>query len=361
MLEVKNLAIQAGTFQVEDVSFEVAGGSCHVLLGPTGSGKSLILESMAGLRRTQGGSIWLAGQDITFTVPEKRSIAYLPQDLALFPTMKVKDNIGYSLRFSSLDKRARDGKIMNLASNLGITPILERQIHNLSGGEKQRVALARALATGSSTMLLDEPLSSLHTSMRREIWYLLQEIRREHKLTILMVTHDLDEALFLGDTISIMHDGLLLQTGTKKDVFNSPRSLDAARIVGVENYFPAIVEKAGENELLLHSPELDAFFIAKQPPTERIFRNNDRVIMGMRANNLSFAEPQGKGDKTNTASFEVEGAYEKGASTTVLLRHLSSRDTIAVAELHRHSFTAVPGQKVEIIFPSVEIMVFPSD
>lgn len=358
MLAVKDLTLHAGAFQVDGVSFEVAQGSCHILLGPTGSGKTLILESVAGLRRTRAGRICLVEQDITFTVPEQRNIAYLPQDLALFPTMTVKDNIGYSLRIKGSGKREKDAKIMSLASSLGIGGLLDRKIHNLSGGEKQRVALARALAAGSNLILLDEPLSSLHINLRREIWYLLQAIRKEHKLTFLMVTHDLDEALFLGDTISIIHAGLLLQTGTKKEVFNWPLSLDVARIVGVENFFPAFVERAKEDHLIIRIPAVDATFKVKKPTQGRLFGKNDRVILGIRANNLIPAEPGEKLAKTNAASFQVEGVYEKGSGVTILLKHASSRDTTAVVELHRNSCTAVPGQDINIIFPNEAIMIF---
>ncbi|MEW5921904.1 MAG: ABC transporter ATP-binding protein [Bacillota bacterium] len=361
MLEVKDLTLRTGAFQVKQVSFAVAEGSCHVLLGPTGSGKTLLLESVAGLRRPQAGTIHLAGQEISGTVPEKRKIAYLPQDLALFPTMTVKDNIAYSLRLSGLAKRERYAKIRDLASGLGIAEILDRHIYHLSGGEKQRVALARALAAGSKMMLFDEPLSSLHTSLRREVCYLLQEIRQEHKLTYLMVTHDLEEALFLGDTISIIYGGRLLQTGDKEEVFNHPHSLEVARIVGVENFFRAVVKEVEEGRLLLHCAALDASFNVEKGGMGRLFRENDGVTLGIRANNIILTEPREQPGETNTTCFMVEGVYAKGSSATILLRHADSRETIAVAELSKHSYRAAPGHKVKVLFPGEDLMVFSSD
>ena len=358
MLEVNDLTLRAGAFQVNEVSFRVAEGSCHVLLGPTGSGKTLILESIAGLRRLQEGTIVLAGEGMGGIFPEKRKIAYLPQDLALFPTMTVKENIGYSLRISGLPKRERDFKIKDLATNLGIGEILERSIHHLSGGEKQRVALARALAAGSRVMLLDEPLSSLHTGLRREVWHLLQNIRKEHNLTYLMVTHDLDEALFLGDTISIMNGGRLLQTGDKNEVFNRPRSLEAARIVGVENFFSAVVKYIEGEYLRLYCPALNASFMVENRGGTRLFQEGDGVTLGIRANNLILAEPGEQPEETNVASFIVEGVYEKGSSATVLLRHEGSRDTIAVAEQHKQTYPVSQGQKVKLLFPVENIMLY---
>ncbi len=357
MLEVKDLTLCAGAFQVNRVSFRVAKGSCHVLLGPTGSGKTLILESVAGLRRLQEGSIQLAGDEISGTFPEKRKIAYLPQDLALFPTMTVKENIAYSLRISGLAKRERYARVKDIAVSLGIGEILERNINYLSGGEKQRVALARALVAGSRMMLLDEPLSSLHTGLRREIWHLLQRIRKEHNLTCLMVTHDLDEALFLGDTISIIHGGRLLQTGGKNEVFNRPNSLETARIVGVENFFTAEVTGREGDCLWLHCRTLNASFIVEKRGNFSC-QEGDGVTLGIRANNLILTEPGVQRGETNGADLVVEEVYERGSSVTVLLREGGNRNIIAMAEQHKQNYPVSPGQKVKLLFPKENIMLY---
>lgn len=358
MLKVKDLTIRAESFLVDSVSFEVAQESCHVILGPTGSGKTLILESLAGIRRIETGVFSLAGQDITHTVPERRNIAYLPQDLALFPTMTVKKNIAYSLRFKGMDKKERDLKVMSIANNLSINKLLDRNIHHLSGGEKQRVALARALVAGNSMMLLDEPLSSLHTSLRREIWYLMQEIRQAHRLTLLMVTHDLEEALFLGDTISIMDAGKQLQTGLKQDVFNFPQSMDAARIVGVENYFEAIVQQKEKDHLILYSPLFDTSFKVKQLSPAQTILDDGKVILGIRANSLVPAEPRQHEKTNNVVSFRVIHAYEKGNGITLLLKNEKNNNIKVIAELRKNRCNAAPGQEMKIFFPEDELMVF---
>lgn len=361
MLKVNELTIRAGTFQANRISFEVPEGSCHVLLGPTGSGKTLVLESVAGLHRPLWGRILLAGQEISGMPPEKRKIAYLPQDLALFPGMAVKDNIAYSLRFNRAGKERRHDRIRDLAKSLGIPGILNRSIHHLSGGEKQRVALARALASGSRMMLLDEPLSSLHVNLRREIWYLLKKIQKEHKITLLMVTHDLDEALFLGNTISILNEGRLLQSGLKNDVFKYPRSQEAARIVGVENYFPAIVRKTGEKDLLLHCPEMKTDFQVQARDAYENFQVNEPVIMGIRSDSLTMANSLEQLGKTNVSRFLVEEVNEKGSSATVLLRHPNNGDLLALAEINRNGAIPTPGQAARILFPSDRVMVFSAD
>ncbi|MDO9534411.1 MAG: ATP-binding cassette domain-containing protein [Bacillota bacterium] len=359
MLEVKNLTIRAGDFQVRDISFSVQTGSCHVFLGPTGSGKTLILETVAGLRLPESGTIYLSGEEITSTLPEKRKIAYLPQDLALFPNMTVKDNISYSMRINGLDKKESYKRIKSLAQTLEIEGILDRSIHYLSGGEKQRAALARALASGSKMMLLDEPLSSLNTRLRRDIWYLLKKIQSEHGLTYLVVTHDLDEASFLGDTISIIFEGDQLQTGGKNSVFNHPTSIEAAGIVGVENYFKGVVEKIEENFIVIYSEEIGTAFKVEKDNSAFPLKEGAHITMGIRANNLFLAEPDNKSMDTNAAEFVVEAVYEKGSTYTVLLKHLYCKDSKALAEVFKHnnklSFNI--GQTVKVLFPGEYIMI----
>ena len=190
MLEIKNLYLQAGDFQVEQINFAVSVGACHALVGETGSGKTLILETVAGLRKAKSGNIYWLERDITHLTPEQRKLAYVPQDLALFPHMTVRENIEYGLRMQRNFSSDKCAELEKLARNLGIHHLLERSIKNLSGGERQRTALARALAPGNTLLLLDEPFSALHEAMRRELWLLLKALQQQYGITILIVTHD---------------------------------------------------------------------------------------------------------------------------------------------------------------------------
>jgi ABC-type Fe3+/spermidine/putrescine transport system ATPase subunit len=192
-----------------------------VRLGGTGNGKPLILETIAGLRHMTSGKIRINDIDITKLPPEKRSISYVPQDLALFPHLNVMRNIFYSQRFKK--ERQGDGQeISDIIKSLQLEGLMNRTIHNLSGGEQQRVALARALASGNRVLLLDEPFSALHYTLKRTLWSLLSDMKKRYKMAILMVTHDLDEAFFLADHISVLYQGRILQTGTKEEIINSP-------------------------------------------------------------------------------------------------------------------------------------------
>ena len=171
MLEIKGLSVRAGSFTLKDIDLSIEDRLCHVIIGPTGCGKTTLLEAIAGLRKSSTGQIYLDGNEITHLSVEKRVLSYLPQDLALFPHLNVRDNIFYGLRIrKEKDKRFYD-LIHELVKNLGITHILDRPIHNLGGGERQRVALIRAMATGNGYLLLDEPLSALHEGMKKEMWF----------------------------------------------------------------------------------------------------------------------------------------------------------------------------------------------
>jgi len=241
MFELRNLAAKAGTFSLSDISLTIAGGSCHVIVGATGSGKTLLLESILGLRKLSRGSILLGGRDITNQPLEKRNISYVPQDLALFPHLTVEDNIRYGLRMRGIKDPEHARMVERLMESVGITELSHRSIGNLSGGERQRVALVRAIAAGNRHLLLDEPFSALHQGLRRELWFLLKELQQTWNLTVLMVTHDMEEAFFLGDRVSVMIEGTIRQTGAAREVYERPADMAVARFFGIRNIFPGRV------------------------------------------------------------------------------------------------------------------------
>ncbi len=203
-LKVENLWLRLKDFSLKGVSFEVHENEHFAIIGPTGSGKSLLLETIAGVYTPDSGRITLMGKDITFTPPEKRGVGIVYQDCALFPHMSVYDNIAYGLRIRG-KKNVRD-EVLKLAEMLEIEHLLNRKPSTLSGGEKQRVAIARALAVKPKLMLLDEPFSSLDAEtrirLRKEIFRVLKNV------TVLHVTHIEDDAEN-ADRIARMKDGRL--------------------------------------------------------------------------------------------------------------------------------------------------------
>ena len=286
MLEIKNLYLQAGDFQVEQINFAVSVGACHALVGETGSGKTLILETVAGLRKAKSGNIYWLERDITHLTPEQRKLAYVPQDLALFPHMTVRENIEYGLRMQRNFSSDKCAELEKLARNLGIHHLLERSIKNLSGGERQRTALARALAPGNTLLLLDEPFSALHEAMRRELWLLLKALQQQYGITILIVTHDMEEAFFLADSVTFIAGGKNIQSGEKAEVYRHPVNVKAAKFFGVQNLFPAEVISHSVEKMELACPALGLPLQVGNKNTEQLLEKTT-VTIGIRAENIA--------------------------------------------------------------------------
>ena len=211
MIELRQVHIRAGEFQLANLSFQVDTGQYAVLMGRTGRGKTTILESICGLRRIEQGSILIHGTDVTDWPPADREIGYVPQDLALFPTFSVAEHLQFALRLRRLGARQIEQRTGELAERLGITHLLARGIEGLSGGESQRVALGRALSFRPSVLLLDEPLSALDEATRNEMQSLLRSLTRDTGVTTLHITHSAEEAAALADRCFHLHDGELTE------------------------------------------------------------------------------------------------------------------------------------------------------
>ena len=207
MIRFENISWSAGTFALSGVSFTVPQGSYAVLMGRSGSGKTSLLELLCGLRFPSSGAIWIGDREITNLTPGERSIGYVPQDGALFPTMTVRENIGFALRIRGESGPGSRAAVESLAERLGIAGVLDRKPQHLSGGERQRVALARALAATPTVLVLDEPLSALDEELREDLARLLKEIQRDLKLTTLHVTHHRQEAAQLADHVLRLENG----------------------------------------------------------------------------------------------------------------------------------------------------------
>jgi molybdate/tungstate transport system ATP-binding protein len=235
LLTVDKIFRAFNDFEMNDVSFDVQKGQYFVLLGASGTGKSVLLEIVAGLIRPDAGRIFLNGKDITDVKIQKRNISLVFQNGTLFPHMTVFDNIAYPLRY--IAGKSRIPKLVDkLAEDLGVTNLLKRKPQTLSGGESQRVSLARAIASKPECLLLDEPLSSLDARSRPQMRTLLRKINAEGQ-TIIHVTHDYTEAVSLGTHIAVMEEGTIVQVGTAEDIFQYPKSEFVARFIGVRNFF----------------------------------------------------------------------------------------------------------------------------
>lgn len=209
MIEVADLAVRQGKFALSGIAFVVPAGSYAVLMGKSGCGKTTILESLAGLRPITAGAIRFAGRDVAQLPPAARHVGFVPQDGALFDTMTVRDNLGFSLDVRGDARAAIAKRVEELAGWLELSHLLDRRPHNLSGGEKQRVALGRALASRPPVLLLDEPLSSLDDDTRDHLIGVLNRLRHAREITVLHVTHNRSEADRLGDLVLRLEAGVI--------------------------------------------------------------------------------------------------------------------------------------------------------
>lgn len=235
MIRTEDLTFGVGTFQLDRLTIEIPTGKYFVLLGPPGAGKSIFLECLCGLRRVDSGRIFIDGQEVTHTEPRLRGIGYVPQDYALFPHLSVSQNIRFGLRggeHQPLTSRTKD-----ITQLLGIEHLLPRRIAGLSGGEQQRVALARALVLRPKILLLDEPVCALDEAMRQEVCAQLLRIQRHLQLTVVHVSHNLEEAFSVADQAAILHEGRFHQIGPIDALLRRPNSEFVARFVRTENIF----------------------------------------------------------------------------------------------------------------------------
>ena len=237
MIKLDNISKDLGEFCLKDVTLDIENGTYFMILGPTGAGKTILLESIAGIYYTDKGKIWMDGRDITNTPPRSRNISMVYQDYMLFPHLTARDNIAFGLKLKKVPKEKIIKKIDKISRMLNIHHLLHRFPGTLSGGEKQRIAIARAMVTEPKALLLDEPLSALDTQTRDNLRQELKGIHSITKITIIHVTHSFEEVFSLGDSIAVMNEGKIIQTGSPDEVFKKPKSEFVANFVGVENLF----------------------------------------------------------------------------------------------------------------------------
>ena len=223
MLSIKNISLSAGDFCIKNLSLEIADGEYHALLGPSGSGKTVLLNTIAGFQNINEGQIFLEGKEITRAQAEKRNVAYLFQDLALFPHLDVFANIAYPLRTSGMKPEKINELVNEYMDFAQISELRKRKIDKLSGGEKQRTALARILVTKKPLIMLDEPFSAIDSQLKTGLKSLLKKIS-DTGITIIHVTHDLDEIKGLAKKISIIEKGVIAYSGNYNEIIDSSHS-----------------------------------------------------------------------------------------------------------------------------------------
>jgi len=206
MLSIRQLHVRAGDFRLENLSLEIARGECVALMGSSGSGKTTLMEAVCGLRQAESGGIFLDGREITGLAPGARRIGYLPQDIALFPSVTVAEQIGFGPGLHGWKVSEKRDRVEELAEALGVSKLLGRKPQGLSGGEARRVALGRALALRPSLLCLDEALTGLDEELHAEILSVIRKMIARENVTVLHITHSSAEAGAIADRVLRMED-----------------------------------------------------------------------------------------------------------------------------------------------------------
>ena len=281
-----------GTVAVSSLDLTVEEGEFMVLVGPSGCGKSSILRMIAGLEELSAGSMYIGGEKVNDVSPNKRNIAMVFQNYALYPHMTVGKNMGFSLRLQGVAKAIQKRVVGETANVLGLSELLERQPAQLSGGQRQRVAMGRAMVRDPRVFLLDEPLSNLDAKLRTQVRTEVRELQRRLDSTMIYVTHDQVEAMTMADRIAVLRRGVLQQVGTPRQLYWEPTNLFVADFIGspAMNLLQGRLEIDGAGAAMVYGDgmrlELPPGLLTDRPRPDA---HGKELILGVRPEHFTFA------------------------------------------------------------------------
>lgn len=254
-VELNNISKAFGTtFAVNDISLTIEPGELFFLLGPSGCGKSTLLRVIAGFYRPDLGILRFDDNEMNDVPPHQRNTGMVFQNYALWPHMTVAENVEYGLRLRKLEKIVRQEKIATVLDMVQMTEFHDRPINTLSGGQQQRIALARALVVEPSVLLLDEPLSNLDAALRQNLRNEIKEIHNRTNITTIYVTHDQIEAISMATRMAIMKDGVFVQVGTPREIYQAPTDPFVASFVGETNFISGNIQKISNGNATIETP-----------------------------------------------------------------------------------------------------------
>jgi multiple sugar transport system ATP-binding protein len=286
-IKIENVTKRFGDFvAVDNANLTIEEQEFVVLLGPSGCGKTTLLRAVAGLGMADEGRISIGGRDVTYLPPRERNISMVFQSYAIFPHMKVYDNIAFGLKMAKADKQEIDRRVHQAAEMMHIEEMLDRYPSKMSGGQRQRVAVARALAMDAQVLLMDEPLSNLDALLRLEMRAELKKLLRDIQATTIYVTHDQIEALSMGDRIAVMVDGVINQIDDPSVVYDMPANQFVGGFIGNPpmNFLTGQVQRDnGDVKVMIGDFKLDP-----APVMQPLLRGYDgqTVNIGIRAENM---------------------------------------------------------------------------
>jgi multiple sugar transport system ATP-binding protein len=318
-----------GTHVIRGVSIDIADGEFAVLVGPSGCGKSTLLRMIAGLEEITGGEIEIGGRIVNDVPPKERDIAMVFQNYALYPHMKVRDNMAFSMLLAKRPRAEIDERVAKAAAILGLSELLDRYPRQLSGGQRQRVAMGRCIVRDPQVFLFDEPLSNLDAKLRVAMRTELKELHQRLKTTSIYVTHDQIEAMTMADQIVVMRDGIVEQRGKPLELYDNPANLFVAGFIGspAMNFLPGTVKRLnGATEVVLDG--------GATVPLPRGTHGDEgqKVIFGTRPEHLVL------GDGSQGLAATVVVVEPTGADTQVFSKYGDVEVTSVFRE--RHEFRA---------------------
>jgi len=342
-----------GTHVIRGVSIDIADGEFAVLVGPSGCGKSTLLRMIAGLEEITEGTIEIGGRVVNAMPPKERDIAMVFQNYALYPHMKVRDNMAFSMLLAKRPRSEVDERVKKAATILGLTELLDRYPRQLSGGQRQRVAMGRAIVRDPQVFLFDEPLSNLDAKLRVAMRTELKELHQRLKTTSVYVTHDQIEAMTMADQIVVMRDGVVEQRGKPLELYDRPANLFVAGFIGspAMNFLPGTLRRANGAATV----EL-AGNVSLPAPRDTAGGDGQPVIYGTRPEHLSLAA-DGRGLGASVIVVEPTGADTQvfakigDAQVTAVFRErhdFASGEAIRLAPDpdHVHLFDAQTGKSL---------------
>ncbi len=344
MIELKDLHVKVANFSLQQINLSVGKGTYTVILGPTGAGKTVLLESIAGLHAIHEGEVLLDGKNVTNMVPEARGVSIVYQDYTLFPHLSVKENIIFGLNVRHVSKSKIVEELAWICGIFDVEPLLNRQPATLSGGERQRAALARALITKPEILLLDEPLSALDAESREEMHTQLQDTHRKLNTTTLHVTHDFEEAMSLADNIVVLNQGKTVQVGKPADIFYRPATDFVARFTMARNIFAGKISGQVRNEKIFKTDGLEICAESEKNTAQYAVIRAEMV-------NLTAEQP---GFLPNVFRGTVKSITDKGANILVTMDCPPQFECL----LPRQQFEKmllIPEQQVYLSFPPAAV------
>jgi multiple sugar transport system ATP-binding protein len=357
-VEIRNVKKFYGRKEiVRGISLAIRDGEFMVLVGPSGCGKSTILRMVAGLEEISEGEILIDGRVANALTPRERDVAMVFQSYALYPHMNVRENMGFGLKVRGVKKEEIDRLVAGTAAMLEIDSLLDSYPRQLSGGQRQRVAMGRAIVRHPKLFLFDEPLSNLDAALRSQMRVELKRLHQKLRVTVIYVTHDHVEAMTLADRIAVVHQGVIQQTGTPAEVFDSPRNKFVAGFIGSPpmNFLEGIFSASEPGRI-----EGERFVIPLAGPMEkRLARwKGDRLEVGIRPQHLALwtgpeAEPP-TGAGTLRGTLEV---MEPMGWETYL--HVRLKSSVVVAHVEsRLAGSLAPGCEIVLTAPPEKVHVF---